>query len=190
MVDTDFYVPADKIDRFVTNYAPTPQGGMMVIDAPAASPYRELPQIEMGGSGLVGTAADYLRFAQMLGNGGEIDGVRILGRKTVELMMSDHMGPELPPDPLTSLFGSGVFGAAARAWGYGFGLTGFVVTDAALTGLPISNGVFSWGGAASTHFWVDPEEDLVGIVLTQLLPDGTYPVRQMMQLLTYQALVD
>lgn len=86
-----------------------------------------------------------------------------------------------------------MFGAipgSPRAWGYGFGLTGSVVTDPALAGLPVSKGVFSWGGAATTHFWVDAEEELLGIVHTQLLPDGTYPVRQLMQLLTYQAMVD
>ena len=186
MSDTDFYVPDDKLARFAANYSPSAEG-MSLVDAPETSPYRKLPALEMGGSGLVGTAADYLRFAQMLANGGEIDGVRILGSKTVELMMSNHMHPEMPPDPLSSLFGAM---GGERAWGMGFGLTGSVVTDPALAGLPVSEGVFSWGGAATTHFWVDPEEDLVGIVLTQLLPDGTYPVRQLMQLLTYQAIVD
>jgi CubicO group peptidase (beta-lactamase class C family) len=188
MVDTDFYVPDEKIDRFAANYAARPGGGMILIDDPETSPYRELPALEMGGSGLVGTAADYLRFAQMLANGGELDGVRILGNKTVELMMMDHLNPEFPPDPLSSLFG--LLGGDRRTWGYGFGMTGYVVTDPALTGLPLSKGVFSWGGAATTHFWVDPEEDLVGIVLTQLTPDGTYPVSQLMQLLTYQAIID
>jgi CubicO group peptidase (beta-lactamase class C family) len=126
----------------------------------------------------------------MLLNGGELDGVRILGSKTVELMMMDHLNPELPPDPLTSLFGVMGHRRGGRAWGLGFGLTGYVVTDPALTGLPVSKGVFSWGGAATTHFWVDPQEDLLGVVHTQLLPDGTYPVVELMQLLTYQAIVD
>jgi CubicO group peptidase (beta-lactamase class C family) len=188
MTDTDFYVPEDKIGRFAANYSPKPGGGMVLADDPEASPYRSLPALEMGGSGLVGTAGDYLRLAQMLGNGGELDGVRILGNKTVELMMMDHLNPEFPPDPLSSLFG--VLGGFGRAWGLGFGLTGYVVTDPALTGLPVSKGVFSWGGAATTHFWVDREEDLVAIVMTQLIPDGTYPISQLMQLLTYQAVID
>jgi len=188
MTDTDFYVPEDKIGRFAANYSPKPGGGMVLADDPETSPYRTLPALEMGGSGLVGTAADYLRFVQMLVNGGELDGVRILGSKTVELMMMDHLNPEFPPDPLSSLFGT--LGGHGRAWGLGFGLTGYVVTDPALTGLPVSKGVFSWGGAATTHFWVDREEDLVAIVLTQLLPDGTYPVSQLMQLLTFQAIID
>ena len=130
----------------------------------------------------------------MLANSGELDGVRLLGPTTVDLMMSDHMNPEMPADPLTSLFGGllsgGKQGDASRAWGLGFGLTGFVATEPALTGIPMSKGTFSWGGAATTHFWVDREEELIGIVLTQLLPDGTYPIRQLMQQMTYQAIID
>ena len=190
MVDTGFWVPADKAHRFAANYSPTRDGGMTVVDDPQASPYLKPPKIEMGGSGLVGTAADYLRFAQMLANDGELDGVRILAPSTVDLMMSNHLNPEMGPDPLSSLFGgASPFGGGARAWGLGFGLTGFVATEPALTGIPMSKGTFSWGGAATTHFWVDREEDLVGLVLTQLLPDGTYPLRQLMQQLTYQAIV-
>ena len=188
MRDTDFYVPDEKLSRFAANYGPTPDGKMTLVDDPQESPYRQLPKIEMGGSGLVGTAADYLRFAQMLANGGELDGIRILGSRTVDLIMSDHMNPEMRPDPLSSLFGA--LGGASRTWGLGFGLTGFVATEPALTGIPMSKGTFSWGGAATTHFWVDRQEELVGIVLTQLLPDGTYPIRQLMQQMTYQAIID
>jgi CubicO group peptidase (beta-lactamase class C family) len=190
MEDTDFYVPDDKLPRFAANYSPTADGKLRLADAPEASPYRKLPKIEMGGSGLVGTAADYFRFAQMLANGGELDGVRILAPSTVDLMMSNHLHPEMRPDPLSSLFAAGLFGSGGRAWGLGFGLGGFVATDPALTGIPMSAGTYSWGGAATTHFWVDREKELVGIVLTQLLPDGTYPVRQTMQAMTYQALVE
>jgi CubicO group peptidase (beta-lactamase class C family) len=141
----------------------------------------------MGGSGLVGTVEDYLKFALMLANGGEYNGVRLLSPKTTEFMMANHMTPNIAADPLTSLEG---LMSGSRSWGMGFGLTGSVVTNAAISGLPVSNGTFSWGGAATTHFWVDPEEDIVGLVHTQLLPDGTYPVKQMMQLMTYQALID
>jgi len=190
MKDTDFYVPDEKLARFAANYSPTPDGKMRVADDPEKSPYRKLPKIEMGGSGLVGTAGDYFRFAQMLANGGELDGVRILAPSTVRMMMSDQLSPELPPDPLSSLFGAGVFGRGARAWGLGFGLGGFVATDPALSGIPMSVGTYSWGGAATTHFWVDREQGVVGIVMTQLLPDGTYPVRQTMQAMTYQALME
>jgi CubicO group peptidase (beta-lactamase class C family) len=190
MKDTDFYVPDDKLARFAANYSPAPGGKMTLADDPEKSPYRKLPKIEMGGSGLVGTAGDYFRFAQMLANGGELDGVRILAPSTVGLIMSDHLNPEMRPDPLSSLFSAGLFGKGGRAWGLGFGLGGFVATDPALSGIPMSVGTYSWGGAATTHFWVDREQELVGIVMTQLLPDGTYPVRQMMQSMTYQAIID
>jgi CubicO group peptidase (beta-lactamase class C family) len=190
MEDTDFYVPEEKLARFAVNYGPTPDGKLRVVDALDSSPYRKLPKIEMGGSGLVGTAADYFRFAQMLASDGELDGVRILAPSTVDLIMSDHLHPEMRPDPLTSLFGASIFGRGSRAWGLGFGLGGFVATEPALSGLPMSTGTYSWGGAATTHFWVDRAKELVGIVLTQLLPDGTYPVRQTMQAMTYQAMVE
>ncbi len=187
MKDTDFFVPDSKLDRFAVNYRPKRGGGLQIADDPRTSPYRKLPTLEMGGSGLVGTVGDYLRFAQMLLNKGEYKGEQILGRRTVEFMTSNHLTPDFPDDPLSSLFGGR---SGTRAWGVGFGITGSVVTNPATAGLPVSRGTYSWGGAATTHFWVDHEEDLLGIVHTQLLPDGTYPVRQLMQLLTYQAIVD
>ncbi len=188
MADTDFYVPDAKLDRFAANYGPKPGGGLALSDDPQTSPYRKLPAIEMGGSGLVGTVGDYLRFAQMLVDKGEFQGTRLLGTKTVEFMTSNHLTPDFPDDPLTSLFG--MLGGGYRAWGVGFGITGSVVTNPATSGLPVSKGTYSWGGAATTHFWVDHEEELLGIVHTQLLPDGTYPVRELMQLLTYQSILD
>ena len=188
MEDTGFHVPADKLDRFAANYTPTPDGGMQLVDAPETSSYREPPAVELGGGGLVGTVGDYLRFAQMLANNGEYGGQRLLGRRTVEFMTANHLTPDFPDDPMTTLFG--MLGGGGRAWGAGFGITGSVVTNPATSGLPASKGTFAWGGAATTHFWVDYEEDLVGIVHTQLLPDGTYPVRDLMQSLTYQAIVD
>ena len=187
MIDTGFHVPARKIERFAANYSPSPTGGITLTDDPRASPYSRPPDIEMGGGGLVGTVGDYLRFAQMLANKGELGGKRILGRKTVEFMTSDHLTPDLPDEPLTSLFG---FLGGGRAWGVGFGITGSVVTNSATSGIPASIGTYSWGGAATTHFWVDHTEELVGMVHTQLVPDGTYPLRELMQILTYQAIVD
>ena len=188
MVDTGFHVPDDKLDRFAANYTPTPDGGMQLADAPETSSYRRPPAVEMGGEGLVGTVGDYLRFAEMLANKGEYGGQRLLGRKTVEFMTSNHLTPDFPDDPMTTLFG--MLGGGDRAWGAGFGITGSVVTNPATYGLPVSPGTYAWGGAATTHFWVDHAEELVGIVHTQLLPDGTYPVRDLMQLLTYQAIID
>ena len=188
MPDTGFHVPESKVGRFAANYGPTEDGGMQLIDAPATSAYLEPPALEMGGAGLVGTVADYFQFAQMLANGGEHGGVRLLGRKTVEFMTSNHLNPLFPDDPMTSL-ASDVIGGG-RQWGVGFSITGSVVTNPATSGLPVSVGTFSWGGAATTGFWVDQEEDIVGIAHTQLTPSGTYPVMELMQLLTYQALID
>ncbi|MCY3934213.1 MAG: serine hydrolase [Acidobacteria bacterium] len=185
MVDTAFHVPDEKLDRLAVNYAPTPEGGIVVFDDPEASAYRKPPKVEMGGSGLVATAGDYLRFAQMLANGGELDGVRILGTQTVALMMDNHLGSAYGPSPMSSLNLD-----MGMSEGMGYGLGGYSVTDTGLTGLPASPGTYGWGGAASTDFLVDPEEGLVAIVLTQLLPTGTYPLRPTMEVLTYQAIVE
>ncbi len=185
MVDTAFHVPDEKLDRFAVNYAPTPEGGIVVMDDPETSAYRTAPKVEMGGSGLVATAGDYLRFAQMLANGGELDGVRILGTQTVALMMDNHLGSAYGPSPMSSLNLD-----MGMSEGMGYGLGGYSITDTGLTGLPASPGTYGWGGAASTDFLVDPEENLVAIVLTQLLPTGTYPLRPTMEVLTYQAIVE
>lgn len=188
MYDTDFYVPAKKLDRFTVMYTPDAELGIKSVDATNTSPFSQLPQIEMGGSGLVGTVEDYLAFAQMLANRGEYKGKRLLGSKTVEFMMANHLTPNFPDDPLSSL--SAEISGYNRAWGVGFGLTGSVVTNPAISGLPVSEGTFGWGGAASTVFWVDLEEEMVGIVHTQLFPSGTYPIGELTKLAAYQAIVD
>ncbi len=185
MVDTDFFVPDEKLDRLAVNYAPTPEGGIVALDDPETSAYREPPKVEMGGSGLVATAGDYLRFAQMLANGGALDGVRILGPQTVALIMDNHLGSAYGPSPMSSLNLD-----MGMSEGMGYGLGGYSITDTGLTGMPAAPGTYGWGGAASTDFWVDPEQDLVGMVLTQLLPTGTYPLRPTMEVLAYQAIVE
>ena len=187
MVDSGFMVPEEKLNRFAANYGPL-VGNMMLMDDPEKSGYKTPPQLESGGGGLVSTAEDYMRFAQMLLNKGEYEGKRYLGKKTVEFMTADHVGSEKAGEGLTSLFN--MLGSGYAVKGMGFGVTGSVVVNPALAALPVSEGVYSWGGAASTHFWIDHKEDLLGIVHTQLLPDGTYPVRELMQLTTYQALID
>ncbi len=186
MVDTGFFVPRAKIERFAASYGPDDRGGMRRIDVPRESGFLDPGVVPYGGHGLVSTAADYLRFAQMLANGGTLDGVRILGRKTVDLMLSDHLGRDLGPAPL----------AEAAGWyqndprGLGFGLAGAVVTDPGLAGLSGSAGTFFWGGNASTFFWIDRAERIVGLLLTQLEPSDTYPLRGAIRALTYQALID
>ncbi len=128
-----------------------------------------------GGGGLVSTGADYLWFAQMLLNLGELEGVRLLGRKTLELMTMDHLGGTMHP-----------FDGTASGFGLGFG----VVTDLAGTLETGSAGSYGWGGAANTNSWVDPVEDLIGLLMLQYMPSGTHPVIPDFRTALYQALVD
>ena len=127
-----------------------------------------------GGGGLAGTAADYLRFAQMLLNGGELEGVRILGRKTIELMTVDHLG-----DVPTSWLSPG--------WGFGLGFT--VRKQAGLDGMSGSVGEFYWFGVAGTSFWVDPVEELIGVFMIQIRPSRDIAFRNQFKKLVYQALI-
>jgi len=182
MVDAGFQIADDQLGRFAANYTPGPEGGMMLIDTPSTSLYRKDVSLHLGGAGLVCTAADYLRFAQMLANSGELDGARILSPTTVDLIMTNHLASILGDRPMGSVL--------AGAQGVGFGFCGSVVTDVGLSGAAGSNGEYSWGGAASTNFWVDRKQRLVGLVLTQLLPAGTYPTSPRMHQMTYQAIVE
>jgi len=157
--------------------------GPTLQDDPRTSVYREPPSFVSGGGGLVSTAADYMRFARMLLRGGELDGVRLLGPKTVELMTANHLpgGVDLPRLS-RSMF------SEANYEGVGFGL-GFATTVApASTLIPGSAGDFFWGGAASTFFWVDPREDMIVVFLTQLLPSTAYPIRRQLRTLVYSAI--
>jgi CubicO group peptidase (beta-lactamase class C family) len=185
MADTAYYVPDEKIVRFAACYQKTSEGTLELIDAPQDSSFRNPNVVPYGGDGLVSTAADYLRFCQMLANGGELDGVRILGRKTAEFMMMDHMGPEFGREPL----------AEASGWwvpptGQGFGFTGSVLRNVAQSSMLGSVGDFSWGGGAGTFFWIDREEQLIGIFMTQLRPPYAYPNRAQMKILTNQAVIE
>lgn len=185
MVDTGFQVRADQASRFAACYVATPDGRMKLQDDPTSSPYLKPPILVSGGAGLVSTAADYLRFGQMLLNGGELDGVRLVGPKTLQLMTSNHL-PENKDLPQLS---RSMFSEASYN-GVGFGL-GFAVTiDQPRTMILGTNGEFMWGGMASTMFWVDPREQLVGIFLTQLMPSSTYPVRRELRTLTYAAMTE
>ncbi|MCZ6679929.1 MAG: serine hydrolase [Candidatus Poribacteria bacterium] len=175
MVDTGFYVLKDKIGRFAANYRPEADNPLKAIDPPATSRFSAgQPTFFSGGGGLVSTASDYVRFCQMLLNGGELDGVRLLGRKTVELMTANHLSSY-----------SDSFGRK----GSGFGLGFQVVTDAAESGQLWSTGTYRWGGAAATAFWIDPKEELIGVLMTQLM-SNPYPLRPQFHTLTYQAIVD
>jgi CubicO group peptidase (beta-lactamase class C family) len=182
MHDTDFQIPPSKSARLAACYRFTPNDAMRLVDDPQSSPYLRTPTFVSGGAGLVSTLADYLRFCRMLLQGGSLDGVRVVSPKTLELMTSNHLpgGKDLT-DLSISLFSESTYA------GVGFGL-GFAVTmDPARTLLPGTAGDFSWGGMASTYFWVDPREELIAIFMTQLMPSMTYPLRRELRTLVYSA---
>ena len=191
MDDTSFSVPASKADRFTSLYAypgdlgrlipemkgKIPDDLMMIkIDDRSFSPYLKPASLFDGGSGLVSSTEDYLKFAQMLLNGGELAGERILSRKSVELMSSN-----LLPDHIK--------GSDDYIQGAGFGITVGVIEDPGLLGQYGSKGMYFWGGAASTIFWIDPKEELVAVAMTQLLA-SPWPLRETFSALVYQAIDD
>ncbi len=186
MTDTDFHVHDDDIDRFAALYVRNPATGE-AVRAPDAlgRASTSKPTMLGGGGGLVGTAHDYLRFAHMLLNKGELDGVRLLGSRTVDYMTRNH----LPGGADLEHFGRPLF-AETSFDGVGFGLGFSVVLDAAESKVMRSEGEYSWGGAASTIFWVDPVNEIVALFLTQMLPSSTYPIRSELNQLVQQALVD
>lgn len=185
MNDTGFSVPATQVHRFAANYSRTPDDGMRLEDSPESSRFLRPPGLVSGGGGLISSVHDYYRFAQMLLNGGELDGARLLGRKTLDLMTSNH----LPNNGDLPSMGQPVFSGQPFR-GIGFGL-GFSVMNNPVTAQILgSAGEFAWGGAASTFFFVDPDEDLLAIFLTQLMPSSSYPLRRELRVLTYQALID
>jgi CubicO group peptidase (beta-lactamase class C family) len=176
MEDTGFYVPDEKIGRFAAMYRPEEKGGLKRDDKVEWGTFSKSTRLLSGGGGLVSTASDYMRFAQMLLNKGELDGTRLLGRKTVELMTANHL-----PDELIR--------QGNMTKGYGFGLGFAVLMDVAQSESLGSEGEYMWGGAASTGFWIDPEEGLIGILMTQFMPYNDRFAREF-KVLTYQAIAD
>ena len=176
MKDTGFYIPEAKRDRQAALYylkdgKPVPAEGFMVLDI------TKQPTAANGGGGLVSTVGDFARFAQMLLNGGELDGVRILSPSTIKLMASNHLSDKvLAQQPL----GPGV----------GFGLDVAVVMDPAAAGETGGKGTYSWGGAAGTWFWVDPENDVIVLGMIQVLSASSLQLNDLSRALVYQALVD
>lgn len=186
MTDTAFFTPEDKLDRFTACYAFTPSGETVLQDPVRSSRYAgSPPPLLSGGGGLVSTAADYMRFCRFLLNEGQLDGVRLLSPKTIRLMTMNHLpGDQELTELSQSLFSEAVFN------GLGFGL-GFAMTiDLARTQNIGSYGEYFWGGMASTAFWVDPEEDLTVVFMTQLMPSTAYPIRRELRTLVYAALED
>jgi CubicO group peptidase (beta-lactamase class C family) len=162
MVDTDFVVPPEKRDRFVTLY--DMQAGKLtpVTSGPFAGSYAETPVMASGGGGLVSTASDYARFASMLLNGGTLNGRRILSKRATKTMMTSH----LPPALVTGGYGIGI--QQIRP-GYEFGVNGAVVTDPAKAKVALGKGSYLWDGAAGTWFWVDPANKIVFVGMIQRL---------------------
>ena len=185
MSDTYFTLPAEKLPRLAQLYAPKGvQGnnffarasgpGLDVANPAVSRGYVEGTKFESGGGGLVSTTRDYLRFSQMLLNGGELDGVRLLSPKTIELMTTNHLG-DIPMG----------FNRTGAGFGLGFGL----ILNPGDVGEVSSAGEYNWGGAAGTRFWIDPQENLIGIFMVQSIPHRTR-LGQEFKVLTYQALTE
>ncbi len=182
MTDTAFHVTPDQAERFAANYQRNPDKTLKLIDDPMASSYARRPTFLSGGGGLVGTTADYLRFCEMLRCGGSLDGRRIIGRRTLELMTRNHLagGRDLTEMAI------GAFSETAYE-GTGFGL-GFAMTLSEVAAGALGEGDYFWGGAASTIFWVDPQEDLVVVFMTQLMPSATFNFRGQLKNIVYSAI--
>lgn len=182
MADTGFFVPTNQSERLAAVHTVTTEGALQ-RDSDPRDTRAQRPTLLTGGGGLVSTAHDYGRFCQMLLNGGELDGQRVLGRKTVELLLADQF-PQgirgLPPrEGLTAL--------VSLPAGMSQALGGATVAHLGASGFPASAGTYSWTGIYSTGFWVDPQEEMAGIFLCQMLP-YTPRWNQLFKVLAYQAL--
>jgi CubicO group peptidase (beta-lactamase class C family) len=184
MKDTSFVVAPGKVDRFCANYRRAEDKSLQLIDDPASSEYLTEPSFHSGGGGLTGTTEDYLRFCEMLRRGGEFEGARILGPRTIALMRRNHLkdGKDLTEMAI------GGFSETANE-GVGFGL-GFAMTLDSVKNGGLGEGDYYWGGAASTIFWVDPREDLVVVFMTQLMPSGAFNFRGQLKSIIYSAIMD
>jgi CubicO group peptidase (beta-lactamase class C family) len=173
MKDTAFYVPQEKAGRFASTYSPDINGGLRCSDPATGSKFLNPNRYQAGGGGLVSTMGDYLQFARMLLGEGEVDGNRLLGRKTIEMMRANHLPTGILP-----------FGQP----GYGYGLGVGVYVDPVKGGVLGSPGHFGWSGAAGTYFWVDPLEDLICILMTQITPPPPQ-LSEDLRTLVYQSLL-
>lgn len=179
MEETDFWVPPERASRFAALYSTGEDGkSTILLAAPASSRLLKPPLAAMGGMGLISTQRDYLRYARMMLNDGELDGVRLLGRKTVELMRSNHL---TPAQQLT--MGNVEFPNQGNGYGLGVG----VMLDRGLNGHMQSNGAFGWGGAAGTDMLIDPQEGLILLMATQRLM-APYQHSVLFRNLVYQAI--
>lgn len=183
MHDTFFSVPDDKAHRLASNHYWDHEVGSMAVIPPEMSRPVQNVMLFSGGGGLISTAMDYMIFCEMLRQGGSYNGARILGPKTVQYMTINHLADDVRDNGADEYPGSHLYNG--QSFGLGFG----VVTDPGQAGVITSKGEYSWGGAANTKFWIDPEEDLVAILMTQFLGSPwSDPTRFQMKVATYQAL--
>ena len=183
MDDTFFSVPVDKTDRLTDCYTLVAGTGRVMYDRGADSAWSRVPRLLSGGGGLVSTALDYHRFCRMCLNGGELDGARLVGRKTIDLMTLNH----LPRDSDLATLSRSLFSEAALA-GTGFGL-GFAVNKSVAPGMVQGTvGEYYWGGMFSTAFFIDPVERITMVFMTQLSPSSLYPIRRELKTMIYSAL--
>ncbi len=180
MKDTGFYVK--DVSRFAANYSRNKDKSLRLIDDPIKSAYLADPSFKSGGGGLVGTTHDYYRFCEMLRRGGELDGARIIGSRTLDLMRMNH----LPNNQDLTDLAIGTFSETANE-GIGFGL-GFATTIDQVKAGSLGPGDYYWGGAASTIFWVDPNEDFTAIFMTQFMPSNTFTFRGQLKNIIYSAI--
>src|SRR5499427_4672585 len=173
MRDTHYNIPRDKMSRVAAVYRPDKDGHITLLRKPD---FREPTTYFPGVAGLNGTAADYYRFCQMLLNGGEYEGQRLLGRMTVDMMITNQIGTGKP--------------VYIRGDGYGFGLGFGVLTNPAKSPDALSIGTFTWGGADGTLFWIDPQEYLIGILMVQLNPYTRSQIRPLFSVVVSQAITD
>ena len=183
MTDTSFSVPDDKVSKFCALYTRTTENPLKKLEDAESSGFRKPVIMNSGGGGLVSSMRDYVRFVEMIRRLGELDGERILGRKTVNFMMRNHL-----PGDMASM-GQKTFSEMPMT-GVGFGLGGAVLLDPVKSEIIGSEGEFTWGGVASTAFWIDPMEDISVVFMTQLIPSSSYPIRRELRVLVYQALTD
>ena len=185
MQDTGFSCAKEKVDRLASLYEQHPKKGPVLVDPGGAKTARvKKRKMLSGGGGLLSTMSDYYRFCSMLLNQGELDGTRIIGRKTLAMMASNH----LPDNKDLTEMSQSAFSETTYQ-GVGFGLGFSVILDPVKTQSLTDVGEYGWGGAASTVFWVNPKEEMVVIFLTQLLPSSTYQVRRELRSLVYSALM-
>ena len=183
MNDTFFEVPINKVKKFCSLYKRTKSESLKLLECAGSSRFCKPVNMYSGGGGLISSMRDYLVFLEMIRCGGRYDDAQILGRKTVELMLRNHLSGDM------ASMGQPTFSEMPME-GVGFGLGGAILLDPAKAQILGSEGEFTWGGMASTAFWIDPKEELSVVFMTQLIPSSCYPIRRELRVLVYQALVD